>query len=302
MNKNERQEIDRYAYIAKLKNESFHDGIANGLLKEMSKLKVQVDIFPGQSQQDIETQIQKIREIAQNKSYKGVLISPNDSTILIPHVQTLDDNHIPFLFVDTPLVKTEVTENFNYDCGYVGTNNILAGNLAAKFVMNKMDAGNIFMMRGNHKHQSSIDRETGFLDIVTQSTQYKTIGYTEGYWEEEKAYLAFKNYIASNHSNIDAVFAYSDPMALGVSRYYREKPHLQRPIIVGVDGTLVGQRGVLENKIDATVVQAPEVMAKMSLNNLINCISANSFEKKQVLTPVTLYTSTVVLERASLHE
>lgn len=30
----------KFAYIAKLKNESFHDGIAKGLIKEMAKLKV----------------------------------------------------------------------------------------------------------------------------------------------------------------------------------------------------------------------------------------------------------------------
>lgn len=142
------QVMEQYAYIAKLKNESFHDSIASGIIKEMAKLKVNVDIFPAHDQKDVQFQIQKITEIISNRNYKGVLISPNDSSVLIPHVKLLDDMGIPFLFIDTQLIKTETSENFNYDCGFVGTDNVLAGELAAKFLSAKITGGNIFMMRG----------------------------------------------------------------------------------------------------------------------------------------------------------
>lgn len=247
----------------------------------------------------MQTQIQKINEIVHKDNYKGVLISPNDSTVLIPYVKLLDDSGLPFIFLDTPLTDTPVTRNFKHDCGFVGTNNILAGKLAAEYIMEQMGKGTVVMIRGNHKHRSSIDRENGFLKTVSESTNFKTIGFTQGFWEEEKSYDAYYKFMKDNGERIDAVFAYSDPMAIGVNRYYKDNSNLKRPVIVGVDGTLVGQRAVLENEIDATVVQAPEVMAKIGLRNLVQCIEKKRYKKVKILTPVTLYTATVVLERAS---
>ena len=87
----------RIAYIAKLTSESFHDGIAAGVRKEMAKLGVRVDIFPADNQQDVTTQQQKLASIATQKNYQGVMLAPNDSEALIPSVKALDDVGIPFI-------------------------------------------------------------------------------------------------------------------------------------------------------------------------------------------------------------
>lgn len=286
----------RIAYISKLKNESFHDSIANGVRKEMAKLHVHVDIFPAKNQQDVKSQMKRLSEIASAKNYRGVMLAPNDSKALVKYVKKIDEAGIPFILIDTPLAEVDETKKFRNDCGFVGTDNILAGKLAAQFILEKLSSGNIFMMRGNHKHRSSIDREKGFLKEMSKHSKFNLFGKIQGWWETEAAYKAFTQYVQQNTQIINAIFAYSDPMALGVSQYFSEHPEVKRPIIVGVDGTLVGQRGVLERKIDATIVQAAEVMGKFGLRNLMQCIDRKE-PKRIVLTPVTLLKATMALEK-----
>lgn len=239
----------RIVYIAKLTHESFHDGIAAGVRKEMAKLGVHVDIFPAESQQDVVTQQLKLTAIASARDYHGVMLAPNDSEALIPFVEALDAIDIPFILIDTPLSDSPVVRSFRNDCGFVGTDNQLAGSLAAQYLVERLSGGPVFLMRGNHKHQSSIDREKGFLSVMETRSEFQLIGKMQGWWETEAAYQTFTQYMQSKPTTLAAVFAYSDPMALGVSRYYAEHPHIARPIILGVDGTLVGQRGLLERQL-----------------------------------------------------
>lgn len=296
----ETKEQLKITYISKLKNESFHDGIASGVRKEMAEQGIRVDIIYAKNQQDVETQERALIAIAEKKHYDGVMLAPNDSEALVPYVAAIDRAGIPFILIDTPLAESPLTKSFQHDCGFVGTNNVLAGELAAKYIIGQIPKGTIFMMRGNHKHQSSVDREKGFIDGIQSHGQFDLIGRIQGWWETEAAYGAFSSFMKQNRRTIDAVFAYSDPMALGVSQYFDEHPHLKRPIIVGVDGTLVGQRGVLTHKLDATVVQAPEVMGRIGLRNLIQCIQ--HVQRSNILTPVTLLQATLALEKVEEYD
>lgn len=284
------------AYVAKLKNETFHDGIAKGIQEEGIRKKIRIDMFFGKSQQDLIGQKKYLREIVAAKKYNAVMLAPNDSTALIEEIKMLDEANLPFILIDTPLAETPVTTGFSNDCGFVGTNNILAGQLAAQFIMNEADGGNYILMRGNHKHRSSIDREEGFLKEIQKSNNWKFVTNLDGWWEENSAYRVYSDYMKQIDRKVDAVFAYNDPMAMGVSRYYDENPQLTRPIIVGVDGVLLGQRGVLQKKISASVVQSPEIMGKVGLRNLLQCLGSDGTSRNVVLTPVTLLKASLALD------
>jgi ribose transport system substrate-binding protein len=162
--------------------------------------------------------------------------------------------------------------------------------------MSALRGGDILMMRGNHTQKTSIDREKGFLAEIRKSDQFNISSYLSGYWEIEPAFNAISTYMKTSHKMPDAVFAYSDSMAIGVSRYFQSKGFKQRPLIVGVDGVLLGQQAVLEGRIDASVVQAPEVMGETALNELTKCIHGKQTESAVRLTPVTLLKANRTLE------
>lgn len=285
----------KIAYVAKLKDGGFHDAIFKGIREESIKVGVDVDVFYARDQQDLNGQRQFLTEILQSKKYKGVMLAPNDSVALIGDVGELDAADIPFVLIDTPLADSIETRNFTNDCGFVGTNNLLVGKLAAEFIANQVDGGNIVLMRGNHQHQSSVDREAGFVGEVKRHSNLHIIHRLTGWWEIEDAFFVYSNFMKANRKSVRAVFAYNDPMAVGVSRYYDMHPEKQRPVIIGVDGVLLGQRAVLEQKISASVVQSPEVMGKVGLQQIFNCLNKKVSKKEQTLTPVTLLNASLTL-------
>lgn len=288
----------RFAYIAKQQQQSFHDGIVNGIKKEMAKQHVEVDVFYAADQKDIDSQKQFLRTIAREKKYAGVMICPNSSSALIEEIQALDTAGIPYLFIDTALNETPETKGLVSNCGYVGTDNFLVGKMALQFIAEKIAKGNIVMMRGIHTHRSSIDREVGFMEELQHHTQFSVSSFLAGDWATDPAYHAFAQFMATNTTPIHAVFSYNDHMAIGISRYYEGHPTLPRPILVGVDGTVVGQRGLLEKRIDAIVVQATELMGIEGLKRIIRCAAVRPIEKKDVPTPVTIITTTTTMERS----
>jgi len=291
-------ESDRYAYIAKQKQQSFHDGIVNGIKKEMAVRHLDVDVFYAKHQKDLESQRGFIEKVIADGRYKGVMICPNDSEELTNDIEKLDDAGIPFVVIDTPLKESEVTRSFKNYCGYVGTDNFLVGEKALHYIGERLNSGSIVMVRGIHSHRSSLDREVGFVDALVKYPQFSIASFIVGDWATEPAYRAYLDLMKTKAGDVDAVFAYNDHMALGVSRYYDGRPALKRPLIVGVDGTVVGQRGLLENKIDAIVVQATELMGIDGLRMVVECANGNKVIPKDTLTPVTMITATRSLERS----
>ncbi len=228
------------------------------------------------------------------------MLAPNDSMALIKDVGHIDAADIRFILIDTPLADTVETRHLTNDCGFVGTNNLLAGRLAAEFIANQISSGGIVLVRGNHQHQSSVDRETGFVGEIEKHSKLHIIRKLNGWWETEGAFSAYSDFMRTYKQPVRAVFAYNDPMAIGVSRYYDLNTRKPRAIIVGVDGVLLGQRAVLEQKISASVVQSPEVMGKIGLRQLVNCLTERASKKEQTLTPVTLLNARLTLERMDL--
>jgi ribose transport system substrate-binding protein len=285
----------RIAYIAKIPQKIFHDIIRHGINKAASTNQVHIDFYPAQNQRDVETQKRRLQEISRSKNYQGVLLAPNDSKALLDDIRALDRAGIWFMIVDTPLVDPYIN-GMTHNCGFVGTDNILAGRMAAKFIKLEMDGGNILMMRGNHEQKSSIDRERGFVEQIKKYNQFKIVSYLSGYWEMEPTVDAMSRYLKHNSDLPDAIFAYSDTMAVAISKYFESIGIKKRPIIVGVDGVMLGQQAILEGKIDASVVQAPEVMGEKALLYLLKCIRENCSEHKEILTPVTLLKASRTLE------
>lgn len=89
----------KIAYVAKLKDDGFHDAIFKGIREESIKQGVDVDAFYGHEQQDLDGQRKLLAEILQSKKYKGVMLAPNDSEALVGDVGRLDAADVPFVFV-----------------------------------------------------------------------------------------------------------------------------------------------------------------------------------------------------------
>ena len=266
-------------------------------MEKAKQLGVEVEVVAGSSEQDVKTQIQGLKSVLYDDSEVAVLISPNSSNQLNDSIERLDQQGVKYMFLDTPIPADSFKSPKSY-CGFIGTDNQKIGELAASFILKQSSVQNIVMVRGDSNHLSSTHREEGFLKYLKENSKGKNLIVVDGMWSREIAKNAIRKLpkIKFLESKVDAIFAFNDPMALGISDYYKERKLLKKPIIVGVDGILIGQRGLLKHDISATVVQSPEAMGKLGVDQLLKCHKSPNEYPVHISTPVTLIQNTTGLE------
>lgn len=273
-------------FIAKTSNSDYHQLVIRGAENQARQMGIIMDVVAPEKEDDYETQREYLISVSESKKYNSILLAPNHSNQLINQIRDICNAGMSVLIVDTAL--DESNHNLiNCNCGYVGTDNFLGGKLAARYIKKMLKQGNIVLVRGVHTHKTSIDREKGFMSEFEGSGKFNIISILPGVWDYNIAKTEYEKFVLKDKLKIDAVFAYNDPMIMGVSKYYEKEK--TRPILVGYDGGLEVQQAILKNKVDASVVQTPEIMGMMAVKRLVSCNMSK--EKNIFLTPVTLITA-----------
>jgi ribose transport system substrate-binding protein len=286
-----------FVILPRTLEKDFHLSLTQGAMAEANKRGAVLTVYAPKNEDDYFYQEGKLNEITTAGNFSGVLLTPNHSKALFPVLEKLDTQKIPFIIVDTPMDFAERKATFQSYCGFVGTDNQLGGALAADFIAREIVKGNIILVRGIETHQTSRDREIGFLKEIEKYPNLHILKVLNGQWDGEAALRALRNLPKEQVKRTHAIFAYNDLMALGIAKYF--KSFKKRPIIVGYDGLLEAQRAILNGEMDATVVQTPYDMGKVAVTQLINCIDDNSFPGNTLLTNVTLIKATKTLTSIS---
>ncbi len=282
----------RVLFITKSATSNYHKLVAQGAMDQAKQEDIALDVVAPAAESDYDIQKQYIIDAIKTAKYQAVMLAPNHSKNLLEEINALCDAHIKVIIIDTPIDKV-TSSPIKCDCGYVGTNNFLGGQLAAKYIKTRINGGNIVVIRGIHSHNTSIDRENGFVDEISKDKKFKIIAQLPGRWLYNESNKVYSKILKEN-IKVDAVFAYSDPMALGVAAHYKSSK--KRPIIVGYNGDLDAQQAILKDKMDASVTQTPETMGRVGLKKLKLCHKYGKKDQESpFLIPVNIITSAKTL-------
>lgn len=286
-------------FLAKTEKNPYHISLIQGVKLEAEKEKINLEVLAPSTEENFSFQEDILRKIAIAKNYDAVLLSPNHSEALLDELLALSESGIRFLVVDTPLNYSDpFRQQLEGDCGFVGTDNIQGGTLAAQFITRKIRGGNVVAIRGIISHRTSMDREKGFVNELKKYPDFKIIQFIDGMWDPKHALSRFTAFVQKHHPRIDAIFAYNDLMAVAVAQYFKGG---KRPLIVGFDGTKEAQKKILKGTMDASVVQTPNLMGRIAVQKIRECI-LQKHSHKNSLTPVTLITADVTLKTISSFE
>ena len=162
--------------------------------------------------------------------YAGVdllVVSPNEAKALTPIIEKAYKAGIPVILLDRKIESDQYT-------AYVGADNYQLGHEAGLYVAGIIKSeGNVVEMHGLATSTADQERHRGFTDAISKFPDIKIVAEGYGAFRTEDAQKAMAK-IIENVEHIDIVFAFNDPMALGVSKAY-EKYSGKRPYIVGVD-------------------------------------------------------------------
>lgn len=168
-----------------------------------------------------------------------IVVAPNEEEPLRPVIEKAFDAGIPVVQID----RKADTEKYT---AYVGGDNEEVGRQAARYILGKLPhGGRVLEIQGLASSSSSQERARGFHQIIDKHPEIEIVDCVAADWKRAKASDIVSG-LQLQPSDIDAVFAYNDRMAIGAHDALLKKAAKDEkmPLFIGVDALMNDTIGV----------------------------------------------------------
>jgi len=257
-------------------NNPFFVELKDGAQKAAKDAGVQLVVVDAQD--DPARQISSVEDLIQ-KRVSVILLNPTDSSALAGAVQSAQRANIPVITLDRGVDGAEVAS-------HIASDNIAGGKMAADFLAKELNGkGNIIELQGVAGTSAARERGKGFDDQIA-TTGMKVVAQQPANFDRAQGLSVSENLLQGN-SDVQAIFAQNDEMALGAVQALAGKN--KKVLVVGFDGTPDGKTAVQNGSMAATVAQQPEEIGKLGVETAKKLIDKQSVEKS-IAVPLKLLT------------
>lgn len=258
--------------ITKTDTNPFFVKMKEGAVAKAKELGVDLKTFAGKIDGDHETQVQAIETCIADGA-KGILITPSDSSAIVPSVEQARNAGILVIALDTSLEPIDAAD------ATFATDNFKAGELIGAWAAAQLgdEAANArIAMLDLGVSQPSVDvmRDQGFLqgfgiDLGDPNrwgdeTDPRIVGNDVTAGNEEGGQRAMENLLAKDPM-INVVYTINEPAAAGAYQALQSIGRENDVMIVSVDGGCPGVQNVADGIIGATSQQYPLLMASKGI-------------------------------------
>ncbi|WP_331681650.1 ribose ABC transporter substrate-binding protein RbsB [Romboutsia sp.] len=227
------------------------------------------------SQNDPAKEVSNMEDIT-TKGVSLILLNPVDSDAAAASVQIANGSSIPVITLDRAANGGKVET-------HIASDNIAGGKMAGEYVVEQLGGkGNIVELEGIAGSSAARDRGQGFEQGI-KGSGLNLVSKQTADFDRTKGLSVMENILQGN-SDIKAVFAQNDEMALGAQKALQDKK-MTDVLIVGFDATDDAVKAVKEGKLGATVAQQPDLIGSLGVETAIKVING---EKTEEFIPVEL--------------
>ncbi|MGL4788575.1 ribose ABC transporter substrate-binding protein RbsB [uncultured Cetobacterium sp.] len=238
-------EAAKIGFVVSTQDNPFFVTLKEGAVSAAKEMGHEIVVLD--SQNDPSKELGNVEDLLINK-IDVLLINPTDSDAVISSVKAANRRKVPVITLDR-------ASNGGKVVAHIASDNVAGGELAGNFIIEKLEGKSVKVveLEGIPGTTAARDRGKGFnkaaaekLDIVAK--QAADFDRTKG--------LNVMENILQGQSEISAVFAHNDEMALGALRAI-EAAGNKDILIVGFDATEDAVKAVKDGKLAATVAQKP---------------------------------------------
>jgi ribose transport system substrate-binding protein len=176
-----------------------------------------------------------------------LIISPREAAPLTPVVEKAYDRGIPVVVLDRA-IRSE-----KYTC-FIGASNMDIGREAGKYMAQKLGGkGKIVEMEGILGATPTEERRMGFHEVIDRYPGLEVIYKQPGDYKRSPAKRVMEDAI-QRFSEINAVYAHNDEMAIGAYLAARAAGREKDMIFVGIDGQGKAVQMIREGELHATFI------------------------------------------------
>lgn len=206
--------------------------------------------------------------LVQQEQFNTMITQKFDAIIFVPMdveagaaaVQAAHDAGIP-------VVGSNARVNSDLLTSYVGSNDVLAGEMEAKAVLDKMGCkGNLVILEGPIGQSGQIQRLEGNEKALKACPDVKVLETQTANWSRAEAQTLMENWLTAHPGQINGVIGQNDEMALGaIEAIKAANLNVSDFAIAGVDGVTDAINAVKEGQM-ASVLQDGIAQAQGALD------------------------------------
>ncbi|WP_077212918.1 ribose ABC transporter substrate-binding protein RbsB [Bacillus dakarensis] len=255
-------------------NNPFFVTLKDGAEAEAEKQGIELTVVDAQN--DPAKQVSDIEDLIQ-QGVDVLLINPADSAAIASAVESANNAGIPVITVDRSAEGGEVV-------AHIASDNVAGGKMAGDFIVEQLGGeGNIVELEGIPGSSAARERGEGFHSAVDGVEGLEVVAKQAADFDRAKGLTTMENIIQSS-SDIKAVFAHNDEMALGALQAI-EAAGLTDVLVVGFDATEDAVKAVEEGRMQATVAQKPTVIGETAV---ATAVKLSNGEEVEAFIPVEL--------------
>jgi ABC-type sugar transport system substrate-binding protein len=190
--------------------------------------------------------------------YKAILFNPTDASGSIANIQKAKEAGVPVFCIDREVNSGTVATSQILSDSYSGT--VAMGKY---FVQQLNKKGKYVELLGLPTDNNTWSRSKGFHSVVDDFKDLKMVAQQAADFDRNKGLEVMESLLLA-HPDIDAVFAVNDAMAMGAYQAIVSSGLQNKVKVFGFDGADDVVDAIKANKISATAMQFPKVMAEMA--------------------------------------
>ncbi|WP_027109067.1 D-ribose ABC transporter substrate-binding protein [Lacticigenium naphthae] len=253
---------------------SLEEGVVNAAEAEGAEVQT-VD-----AQDDTAKQLNDVNDLIQ-QGVNVLLINPVDSAAIAPAIESANSAGIPVITIDRSTEGGDVIT-------LVASDNVEGGEMAAQYIIDLVGEGAATVqLEGVPGASATRERGEGFMNVAEEGldvvdTQTANFNRSEGL-------TVMENMLQAN-SDLKAVFAQNDEMALGAIEAIEAAGLEDEIVVVGFDGNDDALAAIEEERMDATIAQQPIEMGRIAMETAFEYFDGEEIED-YIASPLELITN-----------
>ncbi|HJR54432.1 MAG TPA: sugar ABC transporter substrate-binding protein [Gemmatimonadota bacterium] len=254
------------ALVLKTLNNPFFIELAAGAQEAADSLGVELLVQAPDREIDVEKQMQIIENLLQT-DIDALALTPSGSREVVPAIAEANRAGVPVLIVDTRADADALAEAGATIATFIGSDNVEGGRIAGRFVAEALGGrGSVAVIEGIPGHETGDSRLRGFREAIAEHPGISIVASQTANWERDQAFNVTQNMLQS-HSDLRAIFAANDVMALGAVEAVASAGRTGDLIVVGFDAQDEAVAAIREGAMSASIAQHPRDMGRIAIES-----------------------------------
>lgn len=260
----------KVAVILKTLGSEFWQNMKAGIEDEAAKLGVEVDIQAGNSEDDVEGQVNLVQNVI-SKGYDAIGVAPISPVNLNNVLAEATKAGIKIVNIDEQVDLENLRSLGGGIQAFVTTNNVEVGQMAGEFLTKQLTKGDqVAIIEGKAGVSSGEARKQGATEAF-EAAGMEIVASQPADWDRTRAFDMATNFI-NKFGDLKAIYCANDTMAMGAQEAVEKSG--RDIIVVGTDGNADAIESVKAGKLGATVAQDSAGIGAAGIEQLVEFVKS----------------------------